>query len=128
MFILQFTACFALAMRVADLWAIGDKEFEISRGFHTMWRSHFWQGKSSYKTLSSFPTNKNKNKKKQFFFIQSHWLQGKQYFWNTCTWNTLKYRIEQTNSNTKYTNIYTNRLVTLHSCAFLWSTITYEKH
>lgn len=38
-----FTTAFALSMRVADLWAIADPDFELSRGFHTMWRSHFWQ-------------------------------------------------------------------------------------
>lgn len=41
----QFTSAFALAMRVADLWAIASPDFQISRGFSTMWRTHFWQGK-----------------------------------------------------------------------------------
>ena len=44
-FLLQFTTAFALSMRLADLWAIADPDFELSRGFHTMWRSHFWQSK-----------------------------------------------------------------------------------
>ncbi|XP_052089580.1 uncharacterized protein LOC127726298 [Mytilus californianus] len=38
-----FTTAFALAMRIADLWAIASPDFQISRGFSTMWRTHFWQ-------------------------------------------------------------------------------------
>ena len=41
----QVTSFFAFAMRVLDLIAIGTN-FEISQGFHTQWRSHFWRGKA----------------------------------------------------------------------------------
>lgn len=36
------TAVFALVLRLVDLIATGS-DFEISQGFHTAWRSHFWQ-------------------------------------------------------------------------------------
>ncbi|KAK3099661.1 hypothetical protein FSP39_007656 [Pinctada imbricata] len=38
----KFTGTFALTLRLVDLTAIAT-DFEISQGFKTLWRSHFWQ-------------------------------------------------------------------------------------
>ena len=40
----QFTATFALTLRLVDLIATAT-DFEISMGFKTLWRAHFWQSK-----------------------------------------------------------------------------------
>ncbi|KAL5011816.1 hypothetical protein ScPMuIL_010367, partial [Solemya velum] len=40
---MSVNAVFALVLRLVDLAAIIADDFEISQGFKTPWRSHFWQ-------------------------------------------------------------------------------------